>query len=233
MKDEIREELKKDGVSLENPNDFKENQESYVFKQNSFIPMLEECERFINFLNSKFSLNLPENYVITINKASKSQIGYFMPKENGDHFINSTQDLNNINLNTLYLKENSPYECLTHELAHFINHIKEIKDCSSNQYHNKHFKTQAEKLLLNVERTKKGYNHTSESEAFNLMLEEFKPNKEVFNICQAIKTTNPTTTRNKLYICSCGIKVRCATELNAVCNDCNSEFIKQGDEEDD
>lgn len=198
-----------------------------VINNNSFIPALNECERFVKFLDKKFNLNLPSNYVITINKASKNAIGFFMCKEHNEKFINSTQDLNNINLNTYYLKENNPFEVLAHETAHFINYLKGVKDCSSNQYHNKKFKAVAEMLFLKVDKGKKGYNITSETEEFNKIIEEFKPNKEVFNIFQQIGTKKPSKTRNKLFMCSCGVKVRCATELNAVCLECNTQFIKE------
>ena len=193
---------------------------------NSFIPALQECERFILFLDKKFNLELKQNYVITINKASKGVIGYFMPDKHSDKFINSTQDLNNINLNTLFLKTNSPYECLAHELAHFINYLKDVKDCSSNQYHNKHFKKVAEGLLLSVEKGKRGYAYTKETESFKLMMEEFKPNKEVFNIFQSNKDKKKVGSRLKLYMCSCGVKVRCAVELKAKCLLCEGEFEK-------
>jgi len=200
--------------------------ETSCLNNNSFIPMLTECERFVVFLNNRFGLALPSNYVITINKASKSAIGYFMSKEHSEHYINSTQDLNNINLNTLYLKESNPYEVLAHEVAHFLNSIKGIKDCSSNQYHNKHFKQQAELLLLSVKRTNKGYSQTEPTEEFNKMLIDFKPNKEVFNIIQNQKEKNKVGSRLKKWVCSCGVIVRCATELKATCNECNGEFIK-------
>jgi len=217
----IKEEKKIDNSCLNNENN------------NSFIPALKECERFLIFLNNKFSLNLTDNYVITINKANKKASGFFMGDNHPEHFTNTTQDLNNINLNTYYLKKSSPYEVLTHETAHFLNHILKIKDCSANQYHNKHFKKQAERLLLLVERTKKGYSHTTETEEFKEMLEEFKPNKEVFNIFQNIQESKKVGSRLKLFMCSCGIKVRCAVDLNAICQDCNTQFIKEEIEEND
>jgi len=213
-------------VGLISESEIKDNK-SYGLNNNSFIPALDESERFIKFMIKRFKLELPNDYIITINKASKSTIGYFMPKEHQEHFINTTQNLNNINLNTYYLKTNSPYECLTHELAHFINNTLKIKDYSSNQYHNKEFKKQAEKLLLNVERTKKGYSETSETEQFKEMLKEFKPNKEVFNICQNIPDKKKVGSRLKLYVCSCGIKVRVASEeFKGLCLLCNEEFKK-------
>ena len=202
---------------------------SYGLNNNSFIPALEESEKFIKFMIKRFNLKIPNNYVITINKASKSTIGFFMPKEHQEHFINTTQDLNNINLNTLHLKTNSPYECLTHELVHFINYSNKIKDCSSNQYHNKHFKKQAELLLLSVEKTKKGYNLTTETEQFKKMLEEYKPNKEVYNICQNIPDKKKAGSRLKLYVCGCGVKVRVASEdFKGLCLECNTKF-KRGE----
>lgn len=202
-----------------------QDKESYGLNNNSLIPAIKESERFIKFLEKRFNLNLPNNYLITINKAKKSAIGFFMPKEHKEHFTNTNQDLNNINLNTFYLKTNNPYECLTHELAHFVNHTNKIKDCSSNQYHNKHFKKQAELFLLKVEKTKRGYAHTTETVEFNLMVKEFKPNKEVFGIFQNQKEGKKVGSRLKLYMCSCGIKVRVASEeFKGLCLICEGKF---------
>jgi hypothetical protein len=49
---------------------------------------------------------------------------------------------------------------LLHEVAHSINHQNGVEDCSSNQYHNKHFKTQAEALGLETHEIK-GKGHAS------------------------------------------------------------------------
>lgn len=194
---------------------------------NSIIPAINESEKFIKFLIAKFNLKIPNNYIITINKANKNTLGFFMPKEHENHFINTIQDLNNINLNTIHLKKCNPYEVLTHELAHFINHSNKIKDCSGFGYHNKHFKKTAEMLLLSVEKTKKGYNQTKETEEFNKMLLEFKPQKEVFNIFQNTQDKKKIGSRLRLYICDCGVKIRVAKDdLKALCLDCNTEFKK-------
>jgi len=53
---------------------------------------------------------------------------------------------------------------LLHEVAHSLNHMNNIEDCSSNQYHNGKFKTQAEALGLKTEKTKKGYSATTLTE---------------------------------------------------------------------
>lgn len=194
---------------------------------NSYIPALKEAERFISFLDKRFKLNLPNNYLITINKATKNTLGFFMSAEHKNKFVNSNKDLNNINLNTFYLKSNNPYEILTHELSHYVNFINKIKDCSSNQYHNKHFKTQAEKFKLKVEKNKRGYAKTSTTEEFNLMLKEFKPNKESFNIIQNHEDKKKVGSRLRLYICDCKVKVRVGSDdFKALCLDCNTEFKK-------
>ncbi len=84
--------------------------------------------------------------------------------------------------------------------------------------------TKAEKLLLSVERTKKGYSLTKETKEFKDMLKEFKPEKDVFNIFQNQKEKGKVGSRLKLYMCDCGVKIRCAIELNAKCLDCEGDF---------
>lgn len=196
--------------------------------KNSFKPAIEESERFIVFLNKKFSLKLPDNYLITFSKTNKNTLGYFRNQECENRYTNTTQDLNNININTITIKKCNPYEVIAHELAHFINYNNGVSDCSSNSYHNKHFKKVAETLLLNVEKVKTGFSKTSETEEFNKMLKDFKTNKDVFNIFENEKKKK-VGSRMCLYICSCGVKVRTASkikELNAVCLDCDGEFVR-------
>jgi len=204
------------------------NTETSCLNHNSLIPAIKESERFINFLNVKFSLNLPKDFIIVINKANKNALGMFSSVETKNHFINTTAELNTITLNTLHLKECNPFEVLAHELAHYVNYLNKIKDCSSNQYHNKHFKKQAEMFLLTTQQTKKGY-ITLENDEFNAMVNnEFKGNKEVFNVFQAQKEKKKVGSRLRLYTCECGIKLRVAKDnLNAVCLDCNTNFKKE------
>ena len=51
---------------------------------------------------------------------------------------------------------------LLHEVAHSINHMNGVSDCSANQYHNAKFKTQAEALGLETHEIK-GKGHASTS----------------------------------------------------------------------
>ncbi|NBO99195.1 MAG: hypothetical protein EBU90_03585 [Proteobacteria bacterium] len=60
-------------------------------------------------------------------------------------------------------------------MAHYKNNVQEIEDCNRNQYHNKHFKKQAEAFGLKVERMKnKGYAKTSLDEKANNLVKKYK-----------------------------------------------------------
>jgi hypothetical protein len=199
---------------------------------NSILPSIQEIERFILFLNKKFGLSLPNNISISIEKTSPNYKGFFRPSLNPEHIKNDTIPLNQIVLSSYHLKT-KPYDTIAHEVAHFINYSNGIKDCSNSQYHNKKFKIQAEKLLLIVEKTKKGYNKTIASEDFlNMLNKEFIPSQDAFKIFQNIQERKAKKeNRNLLFMCSCGCKIRTAKNqdkpLKAVCVYCDTEFKEQ------
>lgn len=200
--------------------------------KNSIIPAIQEGERFINFMNKRFNLELPNNLIISMHKQKKNILGTFTPNKNPNAFIKEGEKdpLHIITINTLYLNKD-PFETLAHELSHFINEFRGVKDCSSNQYHNKHFKKVAESLLLKVEKQKgRGYAHTERTELFNKMLEEFKPSETAFKMFQN-ETDNKTktTTRNFLFMCSNACyKVRCGNkEFEGCLCKCGSPFEEQ------
>ena len=192
---------------------------------NSIKPSIEEAERFILFLNKKFGLGLQDNLIVNIQDTSINTKGFFMPKEHKNHYDNTKQSLNYICISSLYLKD-KPYETIAHEVAHFINHIQ--GNTGHNNYHHKHFKRVAEQLLLKVERGKYGFNITSETEEFLKMLEEFKPSETAFHIYQNKQDTEKQSTRNLLFMCGCGVKIRTARNedkpFKAICSYCETEF---------
>ena len=99
------------------------------------------------------------------------------------------------------------YECLIHEVSHFWNSANGIKDFSKGGRHNKKFKEIAERLGLKCElmSKSKGYALTSRTEQFEVMLKEFKPNEEVWNI-QEVKFENKNKKKGlRKYECEgCG-----------------------------
>ena len=194
--------------------------------KNTFEPTIKEIERFLLFLNKKFSLGLDfKDITILISQAHPHTKGYFSPKEYKKGFENTTQKLRAIVLNTIHLKSH-PYETIAHELAHYYNDFNKIKDCSSNQYHNKKFKVVAERLLLEVEKLdNKGFAFTRESKEFLEMLKEFEPDENAFHISQNYDKKPKTQSRLYLWVCDCGFKIRCGNQnLKASCDLCHSQF---------
>ena len=201
---------------------------------NSIKPSIEETERFILYLNNRFSLGLQDNLIINIQDTSPSTKGFFMPSEHIKHYENTKQPLNYICISSLYLKE-KPYETIAHELAHFFNHLN--GHTAKNNYHHKEFKKTSEMLLLKCEKGKHGYNNTSETPEFISMLTDFQPNKDAFHILQNANDKKKKGSRNLLFMCSCGVKVRTAKNedkpFSATCDYCGSKFVQKGEAQDD
>jgi len=202
---------------------------------NSIKPSIEETERFILFLNNRFNLGIEtENLIINIQDTSTNTKGFFMPKEHKNHYETTAdkKKLYYICLSSLYLN-NTPFETIAHETAHLINEIQ--GHTSKGNYHTKEFKKQAESLFLKVEKGKYGYNQTTETEEFKNLVQEFKPSETAFKIYQ-LKQGKKTATRNLLFICGCGCRIRTAKtnketgqEFKGLCLNCNTEF-KQAQE---
>ena len=92
-------------------------------------------------------------------KGAKGHFTPYTPWQNGG------ESFNEIAFNLEHFT--TPQELLStllHEVAHSMNHMNGIEDCSSNQYHNAKFKTQAEALGLKTEKSKKGYASTTLTE---------------------------------------------------------------------
>jgi len=192
--------------------------------KNSIKPSIEEIERFILFLNNKFALNIKEDLVINIQETGRNAKGYFMPLDHYKHYQIDNNALNLICVSSLYLNS-TPYETIAHELAHYLEHFEKK---TKGNYHGLAFKRQAERLLLKVTKGQHGYNTTEETELFKQLLIEFIPNPNAFLIFQNTKPKSKQTSRNLLYECSCGIKIRSAKNedkpLKAICSYCKSEF---------
>ena len=81
----------------------------------------------------------------------------------------------NITADTLKRSVEDICETLIHEMAHYKNNVLDIVDCNANQYHNKHFKKQAEMFGLKVEKVKnKGYARTALDEKANNLVKKYK-----------------------------------------------------------
>jgi hypothetical protein len=100
---------------------------------------------------------------LLVTRDLKGRKGHFTPFTPGN---NGGESFNEIAFNLEHFT--TPAELLStllHEVAHSINHANGIEDCSSNQYHNAKFKTQAEALgLKTIEIKGKGHAATELTE---------------------------------------------------------------------
>jgi hypothetical protein len=125
---------------------------------------------------------------------------------------------------------------LVHELAHAINSKNSIKDCSSNQYHNKNFKDQAEALGLTVTFVEgRGFSQTKIS---NEGLIRWAKELDLIHKAKDISAPKQLVmkkgrdTNYKSYKCGCGFVVRMSVityELSSPkCTVCNTNYERRG-----
>ncbi len=190
-------------------------------KQNSICPVIQELERVYDGLCKVFKVkkNRP---IITIQTKGRSSrtLGWHWT----DKWKRGKKVISELNVCAEALN-NNPIETLVHEMVHHHNSLDNILDCNSHQYHNKHFKSKAESYGLNVEKMGRyGWAHTSISESLEKILKTLKINKTVFKLYRKenLRTAKAVTKMIK-YRCGC-TTVRCATELNATCKNCNEVF---------
>jgi hypothetical protein len=89
-------------------------------------------------------------------------------------------------------------ETLLHEMAHLKNAVADVRDCTSGQYHNKHFKKTAEEFGLIVERTgNKGYAYTKLGKEADTAIKKLEPNRSIMNSLSRKRISAP---REKRYI---------------------------------
>ena len=75
-------------------------------------------------------------------------------------------------------------EVLIHEMVHYANALDGVRDCSANQYHNKHFRQRAEEVELLVEKSTRGWSDTSLSDELRSTVHKLKLNDAAFSICR-------------------------------------------------
>ena len=135
---------------------------------------------FDHFNEYFYAKELLPRPVINIGSAGRmNALGWFLKsgwRDKKDQF-------HEINMSAEYLrrKPEETLETLLHEMAHLKNAVNNVRDCTSGQYHNKHFKRAAEEFGLIVKRThNKGYAFTKLGEEAEKAIKEFKPKKETF-----------------------------------------------------
>ena len=184
-------------------------------------------ENAFDALNKQYFENALSKPIITIQSTPKAY-GHFScdkiwtdKKSNGYHEINiGAEMLDRPIANTI--------ATLVHEMVHYYCHVNGIQDTSrGGTYHNKRFKSEAEKRGLVIEYNEKiGFSIT-------------QPAPELKSFCTAQKWRNKLTIRRRgelggaepkpkkpsstrKYICPCcGASVRATKDVNIACLDCS------------
>jgi predicted SprT family Zn-dependent metalloprotease len=123
---------------------------------------------------------------------------------------------------------------LLHEVAHSLNHAEGIKDCSANQYHNKHFKSRAEGLgLKTVEIKGKGHAWTEITEfglkRWSKALKVIEAALEITAISQDKAKPKSRNTNLIKATCDCENIIRTSKsvlESGVECQECGSKFAE-------
>ena len=160
---------------------------------------IEELYRAFDFFNARFANDKLPKVIITIQEAGRrNAYGWFGKSFWKDDICE--QGVCEINLSAEYMGRDptSILETLLHEMAHLDNAMNDIRDCTSGQYHNKKFKTAAEKYGLIVKRMgNKGWAHTQLGEEAVEAIKDLDPDKKVLN---SLKRRKVKKNREKRYM---------------------------------
>lgn len=145
--------------------------------------LYNELYRAFDFFNDRFAEGKLPKVVITIQESGRrNAYGWF-----GDGFWTDRLAggaVPEINLSAEYLSRGSSglLETLLHEMAHLWNAtVANIRDCSGGQYHNKHFKTAAERFGLEVSRDgTRGWAYTKLTSESDAAIKELNVKDQVF-----------------------------------------------------
>ena len=132
---------------------------------NSIRPAIEELERMFNAFVPLFGQEMPLPVITIQSKGRTEALGWHCQNswQNGD-----PDKLTEINLCAEHLGRpvEEIAETLLHEMVHHANSLDGVSDCTSRQYHNKHFKTRCERIGLVCKKAAgRGWAETSLSDA--------------------------------------------------------------------
>jgi DNA-directed RNA polymerase subunit RPC12/RpoP len=201
---------------------------------------LGEIYRIFKLLNTKYFNDKLADPIFTIQGTRKRILGWCeVEKEWKPVNEENKEARREVTICSHHLKSDPLYiiETLQHELVHHYNLINDIRDCANNgYYHNKKFKTAAEKfgLICEEKTAKNGWGMTSPSEEFKKFIEEVaKPDKDKFEYFkpQIVKLAKVREKKSWKYKCpTCGLEAKSIKDVDIVCKSCNQQLIiEEGD----
>lgn len=188
-----------------------------------------EMQRWYSIINEKkFDSQLPQA-IITIQQARSNNYGHctrerIWTNENKD---DSYYEIN-INASTLHREVIDIIGTIYHEILHEYHNVNGIRGCNGN-IHNKKFKALAESHGFRIEKSKQyGFGHTfvdPNTELMRFIVDEIKPDAEIFKYARIVGDAKPTKTREKKtfkYVCkNCGAEAKAKAEANLICGECD------------
>lgn len=198
--------------------------------------------KIFDLLNNRFFEGALSRPTITIQSTPRA-FGHFSLRE--DTWISKLGGTHEINIGAGTLAR--PIEDITatllHEMVHYYNYTKGIKDCSrSNTYHNKRFKEAAEAHGLSVKHSERyGWTETEPTEELlDFVIENgltdilLNRNEQPSFHITGTGTHSGTMTgtaggrksSTRKYVCPCcGMSVRATKAVNIACLDCNETLV--------
>lgn len=188
-------------------------------QNDSIVPAIRELERVYDLIAKRYQFKALRPIITIQGKGRNAAYGWHW----NDKWSNGKDNLSEINICAEELDKH-PISTLIHEMCHYHNAVDKINDCSTSQYHNKHFRERAENYGLNVEKVGRfGWAVTTVGDKLVPVLEEMKINYDVFKLIRKQTVRVKAETKMKKWVCEC-TTVRCATELSAVCELCQNRF---------
>ncbi len=188
---------------------------------------IEELERAYSMLVPRFDIEMPRPIITVQSAGRKTCLAWFSQKRWKSNTVRMDMCEINFSAEKLSRATVSICETLIHEMVHYANFIKGIKDCTQNQYHNARFKALAESVGLGVERMpNKGWASTyiRSDDLYTFIDEQVNLNPsafDIFRVCE-IKKEAP---KNRLCKFTCGCtNVWAKTNVEARCERCDKAF---------
>ncbi len=197
--------------------------------------------KIFDLLNEAYFENALSRPTITIQSTPKAY-GHFSLKE--DTWVSKFGGTHEINIGagTLARPIEEVTATLLHEMIHYWNYQNGVQDCSrGNTYHNRRFKTAAERRGLIVTHSEKyGWSHTEPSDSLlqfcldndlsDILINRNEPTAYRIpgtGTHDGTPTPPPTkTSSSRKYICPCcGNSVRATKNVNIACLDCEMQMI--------
>jgi hypothetical protein len=189
----------------------------------SVRPAIEELERAFAVFAPLFQVAFPKPVIAIQTKGKKNALGWFV----GDKWENGEADaIAEITIAAEHLKgaPEDIAETLLHEMAHYANNVEGVRDCSSFQYHNRHFKERAESVGLVVEKGPRGWAYTKLGPDLLEKVQKAHLDPEAFSLFRTAAQQKKQPGKMKKWSCGC-TNVRAATEVEAVCHRCGQPFL--------